>query len=99
MSFDYPNKAMEAQIVAKEAGVDLELAQLLARLASHIRQLKDHDLEESASTRLLIYAATLIKSGIAVSDACRAAIAEPLSDDIEVVEALMQVMNAQLGDD
>jgi len=99
MSFDYPNRELEAEIVAKEADVDLELAKLLARLASHIRQLKDHDLEESASTRLLIYAATLIKSGISVSEACRAAIAEPLSDDIEVVEALMQVMNAQLGDD
>jgi nitric oxide reductase NorQ protein len=99
MSFDYPNRELEAKIVAKEAGVELQLAKLLTRLANHIRQLKDHDLEESASTRLLIYAATLIKSGIPVSEACRSAIAEPLSDDVEVVEALMQVMNAQLGDD
>ena len=55
------------------------------------------DLEEVASTRLLVYAATLIKSGFDVSAACRAALVETLTDDPETVEALMEIVNATFG--
>ena len=97
MSFDYPNIETETQIIAKESNCDGDLAKQLAQLAHHLRQLKEHDLEESVSTRLLIYAANLIKQGIDPLSACRAAIAESLSDDVEVVEALNLVIQAKLG--
>jgi len=63
-----------------------------------LRQLKDHDLEESASTRLLIYAAQMIKSGISKIEACQSAIIEPLTDDEEVIAALMEVVKAKFGE-
>jgi nitric oxide reductase NorQ protein len=62
-----------------------------------LRALKDHDLEEAASTRLLVYAATLIHGGYDPLDACRAALVEPLTDDEETSNALMEVVYASFG--
>lgn len=97
MRFDYPDKATETGIVQKEVGIDEGTSLQLIELAHALRALKDHDLEESASTRLLVYAATLIKSGFDPIDACRAAIVEPLSDDDETVAALMEVVQAKIA--
>jgi len=97
MRFDYPDKATETGIVQKETGIDAQTSLQLIELAHALRVLKDHDLEESASTRLLVYAATLIKSGFDPVDACRAAIVEPLSDDDETVAALMEVVQAKIA--
>ena len=69
----------------------------LVQLANALRALKDHDLEEAASTRLLVYAATLIKDGLDNREACRAALVEPLSDDEETLTALMEVVDATAG--
>ncbi|MBL1321862.1 MAG: CbbQ/NirQ/NorQ/GpvN family protein [Methylophaga sp.] len=98
MRFDYPDSETEIKIVQKETEIDTTTASQLIDLAHALRILKDHDLEESASTRLLVYAATLIKSGCNPVEACRAAIIEPLSDDEETVEALMEVVKAKLGE-
>ena len=43
-----------------------------------------------------MYAATLIKSGFDPVEACRAAIIEPLSDEEDTVEALMEVVRAKI---
>ena len=80
-----------------ETGVDAEQGRRLIGLANALRALKDHDLEEAASTRLLVYAATLIKAGFDVREACQAALVEPLSDDEETLAALMEVVDATLG--
>ncbi|PHS29662.1 MAG: AAA family ATPase [Methylophaga sp.] len=96
MRFDYPDKATEIEIIQQETAIDVDTASQLIELAHVLRILKDHDLEESASTRLLVYAATLIKSGFDPVEACRAAIIEPLSDDEETVSALMEVVNAKI---
>ncbi len=66
-------------------------------LARSLRVLKDHDLEESASTRLLIYSARLIRDGFDTVEACRAAMIEPLSDDESTVDALMEVVRTHFG--
>lgn len=95
--FDYPDIETEIKIVQKETDIDKETSTKLIELAHALRVLKDHDLEESASTRLLVYAATLIKSGFDPVDACRAAIIEPLTDEEETVEALMEVVRAKMG--
>ncbi len=96
MRFDYPDAATETNIIQQEAAIDKDRAGQLIELAQALRALKDHDLEESASTRLLVYAATLINSGFDPVDACRAAIIEPLTDDEETVAALMEVVRAKL---
>lgn len=95
--FDYPPPELERQILAAESGVDRALAKTLVNLANALRALKDHDLEEAASTRLLVYAATLIDGGYDPVEACRAAMAEPLSDDPETTAALMEVIEVTFG--
>ena len=93
LRFDYPKPEIETRIVAQETGVDDKLAAQLVKLANALRVLKEHDLEESASTRLLVYTATLMQDGFEPLAACRAALVEPLTDDPETVEALMEVVN------
>jgi nitric oxide reductase NorQ protein len=98
MRFDYPNKEIERKVVMREGDIDAQTAGKLVDLARALRVLKDHDLEESASTRLLVYAATLIKAGYDPIEACRAAIIEPLTDEVETVGALMEVVEARMGE-
>ncbi len=95
LRFDYPDTATEVKVVTTESGCDLCLATDLVNIAQHLRQLKDHDLEESVSTRLLIYTAQLIKQGSPILTACRAALVEPLTDDEDTVDALMRVIEAK----
>jgi nitric oxide reductase NorQ protein len=95
--FDFPEPALEAEVLQGESGIDATLAKRLVALATALRALKDHDLEEAASTRLLVYAATLIRGGFDPLEACRSALVEPLTDDEETAAALMEVVNATFG--
>lgn len=93
MRFDYPGEAEEVRIVASEAGVDELLAARIVKLGQALRRLEQHDLEEVASTRLLIFTASMIKAGLSPREACLACLAEPLSDDAQTVAALMDVVD------
>ena len=97
LSFDFPEAELETEVLIGESGIDRETATRLVQLGRSLRALQDHDLEEGASTRLLVYAATLINSGMAVRDACKAALVEPLTDDDETLKALLEVVDATLG--
>jgi len=97
MRFDFPAAQQECDIVVRETGIDAPTAARLVQLVQNLRALKDHDLEESASTRLLVYTARLIRDGFDAVEACRAALIEPLSDDEATVEALMEVVRANFG--
>lgn len=97
LRFDFPASEREQSILIGETGCDADLAKRLVGIARSFRALKDRDLEEVASTRLLVYAATLIKAGFEVTAACRAALVESLTDDEETVEALMEIVNATFG--
>jgi nitric oxide reductase NorQ protein len=88
MAFDYPQADQEAEIVAHEGAVDRSLAEQLVFLASKIRNIREHGLAEGASTRLLIYAAQLIKRGVSLPEACHTAICLPLTDDDRLLETL-----------
>ncbi|MEM8817437.1 MAG: CbbQ/NirQ/NorQ/GpvN family protein [Pseudomonadota bacterium] len=94
---DFPAPELEQAIVTREAAVDAVTAARLVRLAGQLRKLRDHDLEESASTRLLIYTATLMRDGLEPLAACRAGLVEPLSDDELTIDALMEVVQASFG--
>jgi len=96
LEFGYPEPELEARVIAREAGLDAELARRLVRLAGMTRNLKDNGLEEGASTRLLVHAARLIAGGIEPHAACRAAIARALSDDPELVRAVDELAAAAL---
>lgn len=96
LSFDYPEAAIESRIVQRESGIDEVLAGRLVAIAANLRALKDHDLEESASTRLLVHTARLIGAGLPFQTACKHALIEPLSDDTETIEALLAVVALHL---
>ncbi|MBS0544040.1 MAG: CbbQ/NirQ/NorQ/GpvN family protein [Proteobacteria bacterium] len=97
LRFDFPAAAREEAILCGETGCAPDLARRLVGIAGALRALKDRDLEEAASTRLLIYAALLIKDGMDPVAACRVAIVESLTDDPEVAEGLMEVVTATFG--
>jgi nitric oxide reductase NorQ protein len=92
IDFRYPNEEREADIVAGEAGVDKDLAARLVRLGSMTRNLVERGLDEGASTRLLIHAARLIKSGIDTEAACEVAIVNTLSDESEMQRSIQEMV-------
>ena len=98
MRFDFPSTELETEVLMGETGIDEAMAGELVRLANALRALKDHDLEEAASTRLLVYAASLIKSGMPKREACHAALVQPLTDDDETIAALAEVVDTLIED-
>lgn len=88
LDFDFPTPEVEAEIVTHEAGIDPDVANKLTQVAARSRNLKGHGLDEGISTRLLVYAGTLIAKGIAPPNACRMALVRPLTDDPDMRDAL-----------
>ena len=97
LRFDFPSAAREEAILIGETGIDADTSKRLVAIGKSLRALKDRDLEEVASTRLLVYAATLIKAGHAPIEACRVTLVESLTDDIETTEALLEIVSATFG--
>jgi len=91
LEFDYPAPELEAKIIIAETGIAAEIAEKLVKFAQMSRNLKGNGLEEGASTRLLVHAAKLMKRGIQARVACRSAIAQALSDDVEILTALEEL--------
>ena len=46
------------------------------------------------STRLLVYAGTLIRQGIAPAQACEAAVIRPITDDLDMQRTLFELVKA-----
>ena len=88
LEFNYPKAEKEAEIVSREGNIETETAVRLVTLAEKIRNIREHGLAEGASTRLLIYAARLIKRGMSLHQACKTAICLPLTDDERLQETL-----------
>jgi nitric oxide reductase NorQ protein len=99
LSFDFPPPDQERAIVARESGLPADRCTGLVNLAAQLRSLKGQDLEETVSTRLLIYCATLMAAGLPVMQAARATLVEPLSDDPDVREGLLEAIRATFGED
>jgi nitric oxide reductase NorQ protein len=97
LRFDFPSAEREESVLIGETGCDEMIAKRLVNIGRSLRALKDVDLEEVASTRLLVYAAILIRDGMDPVEACRAALVEALTDDIEVATALHEVVLATFG--
>lgn len=97
LAFDFPRPEVEQAIIERETQVSSETARQLAMLGVALRRLQGYDLDESVSTRLLVYCATLIQAGMPARLACRAALVEPLSDEPETLEALMTIVSTQFA--
>ncbi len=94
MDFDYAPAEQEAQILAAETGIDGDSARKLVKIAEAARNLKGHGLDEGISTRLLVYAASLMKHGIKPGDASRMALVRPITDDADIRATLDQAIEA-----
>jgi len=96
ISFDYPDPKFEAEILVNETEIELGLAKKLVNIAVKIRNLTELGLTETVSTRLLVDAAKLIHTGLPKRIAVHAAIVEPLTDDIETVNALKDLCDLMI---
>ena len=94
LEFDYPPREIESAVIEHEGGVSADIARDLAKLGEKVRHLKEHGLQEGASTRLLIYVARLMARGISARRACQTAVVWALTDDAEVQRSLEEVVSS-----
>ena len=88
LSFQYPEPEVEAEIVARESGIDLAMAKRLVAFAGKVRNLQEFGLSATASTRLLAHAGRLMHTGMPPRTACHVGVIEPLTDDDDIRSAL-----------
>lgn len=96
LSFVYPENKIETEILINETGVEEAIANKLVKMGAKIRNLTELGLAETVSTRLLVDAAILINSGLPNRLACNVAIAEPLTDDEDTLEALKDLVSLSI---
>lgn len=94
LDFDYPAPDVEERILATETGIAPDAAARLVQIGVAARRLKGHGLDEGISTRLLVYAATLMQRGVAAQDACRMALVRPITDDADIRATLDHAISA-----
>jgi nitric oxide reductase NorQ protein len=94
IDFGYAPLEQEATVIQRETGVSPEVATALATLGHKVRSLKGTGLEEGVSTRLLVYAARLIQSGVPPRRACDITVARSLTDDHESTSAINELARA-----
>ena len=98
INFDFPPEDIERKIIVNEVpGASPEIAHQLVAAGRKARLLKDHGLEESTSTRALVYAASMMGAGLDAVTACQVAMVNPITDDIELSEALMEIVQAHFS--
>ena len=88
LAFQYPEHGIETEIVVHEGGVTHAVADKLVSIAERARNLKGHGLDEGISTRMLVYAASLIAKGVEARNACRMTLVRPITDDPDMRDAL-----------
>jgi len=94
LEFDYPPRDKEAEIIAHESDIPIEVAMDLAHLGERVRELKSGGLEEGVSARLLVYAGQLIRQGMSAHRACDATVVRALSDDRQTQAAIAELVRA-----
>jgi nitric oxide reductase NorQ protein len=95
LTFDFPTPEVEKKILMTEVpGIPGDIATKLVATGNKARGLKDLGLDEVTSTRALVYAANLIVAGLPPVEACRAAMVNPMTDDIELSAALSEIISA-----
>jgi nitric oxide reductase NorQ protein len=92
LEFDYPPAELEAEIVAREGGIEMQAARDLVQIGQKVRNLRGHGLEEGVSTRLLIYAAQLTSRGIPPTTAAEVALCSPITDDRDLQRSIREIV-------
>jgi nitric oxide reductase NorQ protein len=96
LSFQYPETAIETEIVINESNVNADDAKKLVAIGNKIRNLTELGLTETVSTRLLVDAGKLIHSGLPKRLAVKVAIVEPLTDELQIIDALTDLSNLMI---
>jgi len=96
ISFGYPKAKDEIDILVNETEVLEADAKKLVNIANKIRNLTELGLTETVSTRLLIDAGKLIHSGLPKRLSVHVAIVEPLTDDLDIIEALKDLCDLMI---
>ncbi|MBC63267.1 MAG: AAA family ATPase [Chloroflexi bacterium] len=94
LEFDFPDEEREAKIIMHESGCESDVAERLAKLGSKIRNLREHGLEEGASTRMLIYAGKLINDGVPERRACQVSVTWGITDDFQIQRSIDEVVTS-----
>ncbi|MGJ8561508.1 MAG: CbbQ/NirQ/NorQ/GpvN family protein [Litorimonas sp.] len=97
LDFAFPTPELEIPVVAAESGLPEDRVKPLVRLANKLRDMKGQDIEEGVSTRLVVYAATLIAGGMPIERAIETAMIEPLTDDADTKRGLLDLVTAVFG--
>lgn len=97
LTFDFPQAEQEVKIIMTESAIDEETAQTLVSLGRRLRDVEGHDIEETASTRLLVHAAHLIQDGLSARRACEVALVDALTDDMIIRESLLEIVDAHFA--
>ncbi len=97
LDFNYPDEKIETSIVCKESGLNIEQSQKLVQIAHRARNLKGHGLDEGISTRLLVYAGSLIQAGITPVEASKMAMVRPITDDPDIRATLNNAVDMIFG--
>ena len=92
IALGWPGEDLETQIVHQETGIEEETAKRLVKAANKIRNLVHQGLEEGVSTRELVYAGTLLNSGVPVRDALYATMTEPLTHDSDLKRSIEEIL-------
>jgi nitric oxide reductase NorQ protein len=99
LNFDFPVEEVERKILVNEVpGLTADIAAKLVAAGRKARLLKDHGLEESTSTRALVYAANMMHAGLDPVNACLVAMVNPITDDPDLVGALTEIVRAHFGE-
>jgi nitric oxide reductase NorQ protein len=96
ITLDFPPPEVEREIIEHETRADPALVDRLVKLGAAIRALDAPGLREVASTRALVTAAALTAHGLPAHEAAHAAIAEPLTDERTLTDALSELIGAVL---
>lgn len=96
LQFNYPEENIEQEIICNETNIDTNTAKKLILYASKLRNLKNLDLLETISTRLLVNSAKLIKSGLDPFTACNVSIIQPLTDENHIQNTLNDILKVIL---
>lgn len=92
INLGWPSEDLETQIVHQETGVEEDTARRLVKAANKIRNLIHQGLEEGVSTRELVYAGTLLKSGVPMRDALYSTMTEPLTHDSDLKRSIEEIL-------
>lgn len=92
MNLGWPDEELETRIVQQEAGVDEDIAGRLVKSANRIRNLVHQGLEEGVSTRELVYAGLLLRSGVSTRNSLYSTMINPLTHDSDLKKSIEEVL-------